>query len=127
MPTPDSRDRPGPDPAGFEPADGDVDDRVRERALFSETLARNGYPDVLVLARERVADLDARHVRILRHLGDHSPASVRQLAAGLGEDKGTVSRDLQVLAELDAVDLVEEGRAKRPVLSHEHVVLEPLG
>jgi predicted transcriptional regulator len=127
MPTPDSRDRPGPDPEGFEAAQGEVEDRLRDRARFSETLAQHGFRDVLVLARERVADLDGRHVTILQHLGDHSPPSVRQLAADLGEDKGTISRDLQLLAELDAVELVSEGRSKRPVLKHDHVVLEPLG
>lgn len=127
MPKHDSRDRTGPDPAGFDPDEADVADRLRERARFSETLAGNGYDDVLVLAREHVGDLDERHVAILEHLGGHSPASVRQLAADLGEDKGTVSRHLTVLAELDAVELVRDGRSKRPVLKHDHVVLEPIG
>lgn len=127
MPTHDSRDRPGPDPAEFDPDEADVDDRVRERARFSETLAESGYRDVLVLAREHVADLDRRHLEILEHLDSHAPASVRQLAAALGEDKGTISRHLRVLADLDIVELVPDGRAKRPVLKHEHVVLEPLG
>lgn len=126
MPTPDSRDRPGPDPTEFDPDEAEVDDRVRERARFSETLSTNGYHDVLVLAREHVGDLDERHLAILEHLDDHSPPSVRQLAADLGEDKGTISRHLTVLAELDAVELVRDGRSKRPVLKHEHVVLEPL-
>lgn len=126
MPTHDSRDRPGPDPSTFDSAEAEGDDRLRERAKFSETLSQNGYHDVLVLAREHVRELDERHVDILEHLEDHAPASVRQLAADLDEDKGTISRHLTVLAQLDAVELVPEGRAKRPVLKHEHVVLEPL-
>lgn len=126
MPEGDSRDRPGPDPREFEPQKAEGDDRLRERAEFSEVLSRNGYQDVLVLPREYVKELDERHVRILEHLEDHEPASVRKLAADLDEDKGTISRHLTVLARLDAVELVPDGRSKRPVLKHEHVVLEPL-
>lgn len=126
MPQGDAQDRPGPDPDEFDPDEAETDERVRERAQFSETLSQNGYRDVLVLAREHVGDLEDRHLTILEHLEDHAPASVRQLAADLGEDKGTISRHLTVLARLDAIELVPEGRSKRPVLKHEHVVLEPL-
>lgn len=116
----------GADPGGFDPDDADADPRLRDRSQFSEVLAANGYQDALVLARERVDGLDRRHVRILRYLQGNSPPSVRALAAALDEDKGTVSRALGSLADLGAVELRTDGRAKRPVLAHDHVVVEPL-
>lgn len=126
MPEKQSTTESGPDPAAFDPENASVESRLERRSQFSAVLARNGYESALVLARDHVADLDGRHLEILDHLRENSPTSVRALARGLDEDKGQISRALGDLAELDAVELVEEGRAKRPVLAHEHVVIEPI-
>ena len=116
-----------PDPNDFESEKADVDERLELRAAFSETLTQHGFPDTLVLARERAEDVfHDRRLDLIDYLKDHDPRSVRALADGLGYDKGVVSRDLQKLARIDVVEYVEEGRAKAPRLKHNHVAIEPV-
>jgi len=116
-----------PDPNDFESEEADVDERLELRAAFSETLTQHGFPDTLVLARERAEDVfHDRRLDLIDYLKDHDPHSVRALADELGYDKGVVSRDLQKLARIDIVEYVEEGRAKAPRLKHSHVAIEPV-
>jgi predicted transcriptional regulator len=116
-----------PDPNKFESEETDVDERLELRAAFSETLTQHGFPDTLVLARERAEDIfHDRRLDLLDYLKDHEPDSVRALAQELGYDKGVVSRDLQKLARIDVIEYVEEGRAKAPRLKHNHVAIEPV-
>lgn len=116
-----------PDPNEFDADEADVESRLELRSAFSETLARHGFHDTLVLARERAGDVfHERRLEILDHLADHEPRSVRALADELDYDKGVVSRDLQRLAELDVVEYVDAGRAKAPRLKHRHVAVEPV-
>jgi predicted transcriptional regulator len=116
-----------PDPNDFESEDADIDERLELRAAFSETLTQHGFPDTLVLTRERAEDIfHDRRIDLLDHLKDHEPDSVRALAEELGYDKGVVSRDLQKLARIDVIEYVEEGRAKAPRLKHNHVAIEPV-
>jgi predicted transcriptional regulator len=116
-----------PDPNDFDSEEIDIDDRLEFRAAFAETLTQHGFPNTLVLARERAEDVfHDRRLDLLDHLKDHEPDSVRALAEELGYDKGVVSRDLQKLARLDVIEYVEEGRTKAPRLKHNHVVIEPV-
>jgi len=116
-----------PDPNDFESEEADVDERLELRAAFSETLTQHGFPDTLVLARERAEDVfHDRRLDLIDYLEDHDPRSVRALADELGYDKGVVSRDLQKLARIDVVEYVEEGRAKAPRLKHNHIAIEPV-
>lgn len=116
-----------PDPNDFESEDADIDERLELRAAFSETLTQHGFPDTLVLTRERAEDIfHDRRIDLINHLKDHEPDSVRALAEELGYDKGVVSRDLQKLARIDVIEYVEEGRAKAPRLKHNHVAIEPV-
>ena len=52
--------------------------------------------------------------------------SVRDLARRVERDKAQVSRDLRVLAEHAIVNFEENGRAKRPYLQSDHLVVEPI-
>jgi predicted transcriptional regulator len=116
-----------PDPNDFKSEEADVDERLELRAAFSETLTQHGFPDTLVLARERAEDVfHDRRLDLLDYLKDHDPDSVRALAQELEYDKGVVSRDLQKLARIDVIEYVEEGRAKAPRLKHNHVAIEPV-
>lgn len=116
-----------PDPNDFESGEADIDERLELRAAFSETLTQHGFPDTLVLTRERAEDVfHDRRLDLLDYLKEHEPDSVRALAEELGYDKGVVSRDLQKLARIDVVEYVEEGRAKAPRLKHKHVAIEPV-
>lgn len=51
---------------------------------------------------------------------------MRDLARRLDRDVSIVSRDLDVLFEAEVVDFEEEGRAKKPVLAHENIFVEPV-
>jgi DNA-binding transcriptional ArsR family regulator len=121
--------RPDSEPGG---SDGDtVGDRLRRQEEFASALNAGGYTDVLVLRRENGRDVltDSR-LELVRYLDRHGEdvESVRDLARRLDRDKGAVSKDLHRLAELDVVTYEGEGggEAKRPVLKHDHVVVEPI-
>lgn len=115
------------DPNTFDPGDAGIEEELELRAAFAKTLTQNGFPDTLVLARERAADVfHERRLEILDHLQTHKPASVRALANALEYDKGVVSRDLQKLARIDVVEFEDVGRAKAPRLKHRHVAVEPV-
>ena len=116
-----------PDPNDFETEEADIDERLELRAAFSEALTQHGFPDTLVLTRERAEDIfHDRRLDLLDYLEEHDPRSVRALAEELGYDKGVVSRDLQKLAKIDVIEYVEDGRAKAPRLKHKHVAIEPV-
>ncbi|MFB6202251.1 MAG: MarR family transcriptional regulator [Halorhabdus sp.] len=111
------------------------DDRIAERILrqdeFAGDLNAQGYTDVLVLRRENGRDvLTESRLELVGYLERHGDEvdSVRDLARRLDRDKGAVSKDLRRLAELDVIEYKGEGdgEAKRPVLKHEHVVVEPV-
>ena len=116
-----------PDPNEFDATEAVIDSELEFRAAFSETFTQDGFPDTLVLARDRAEDLFSdRRLEIVDYLKDNSPRSVRALADSLGYDKGVVSRDLQKLAELNVIEYEENGRAKAPRLKHRHVAIEPV-
>lgn len=106
------------------------DDRIAERILrqdeFAGDLDAQGYTDVLVLRRENGCDV-LTESRLERH--GEVVESVRDLARRLDRDKGAVSKGLRRLAELDVVEYEGDGdgEAKRSVLKHQHLVMDPLG
>ena len=127
MPGPEEVGPTVPRPNAFDPEDADVDERLALRSAFAESLTQHGFPDTLVLTRERAEDaFHERRLAIVDYLADDEPASVRALASELGHDKGVVSRDLKRLARIDVVEYVDDGRARAPRLKHEHVVVEPI-
>lgn len=115
---------------GDEPPEG-IDRRLRWRDEFASDLNARGYADLLVLRRESGREvLTERRLALLDRLKRHGEEveSVSDLARALDRDKGAVSKDLRRLAELDIVEYEGDGdgEAKRPVLKHEHVVIEPV-
>ena len=116
-------------------ADTPPDDRIAERVLqqdaFAADLNARGYTDVLVLRRENGRDiLTESRLTLVQYLDQHGERveSVSDLARQLDRDKGAVSKDLRRLSELDVIEYegAGDGEAKRPVLKHEHVVIEPV-
>ncbi|WP_248516279.1 HVO_A0114 family putative DNA-binding protein [Salinarchaeum laminariae] len=120
-----------PDPDGGGPPDGRIAERPRKQDEFATDLNSRGYTDVLVLRRENGRDIltDSR-LAITQHLDQHGEKveSVSDLARRLDRDKGAVSKDLRRLAELDIIAYEGEGdgEAKRPILNHDHIVIEPV-
>ena len=118
-----------PDHEASEPPAGSAGPLRREE--FAADLNAQGYTDVLVLRRDQGREvLTDRRLVLLRHLDRHGEdvGSVSDLARRLDRDKGAVSKDLRRLAELDVIEYEGEGNgaAKRPVLKHDHVVVEPV-
>jgi predicted transcriptional regulator len=108
-----------------------IDDRVLQQDEFASDLTAQGYTDVLVLRRENGRDiLTEGRLELIGYLDRHGDEteSVSDLARSLDRDKGAVSKDLHRLAELDIIEYEDEGEgeAKRPVLKHDHVVIEPV-
>ena len=108
-----------------------IDRRLLRRDEFASDLNARGYADVLVLRRGNGREvLTESRLALLDSLAHHGEEieSVSDLARRLDRDKGAVSKDLRRLAELDIVEYEGEGEgeAKRPVLKHEHVVVEPV-
>lgn len=108
------------------------DERVEKRrlltfALAGGPLAQAGYTDVLFLSRESAREvLTGPRLELLDRLRAEPVDSVRALATELDRDKGGVSRDLAHLAALDIVEYERAGRAKRPRLKHDTVLVEPI-
>ena len=113
------------------PPEDSAGERILQQEAFAADLNAQGYSDLLVLRREAGRDVltDGR-LAVIQHLyryGDEI-ASVSDLARRLDRDKGAVSKDLRRLAELDVVEYDKggDGEAKRPLLKHDHVVIEPV-
>ena len=108
------------------------DDRAAKRRLFrlalaGGPLAEAGYTDTLVLSRESAREaLTPTRVELLDRLREGPVESIRALASELGRDKAGVSRDLTRLAALDIITYEADGRAKRPRLKHDTVLVEPV-
>lgn len=108
-----------------------TEERVLQRDAFAGDLNARGYTDVLVLRRENGRDvLTESRLALVGYLERHGDdvESVSDLSRRLDRDKGAVSKDLRRLAELDIIEYEGEGKgeAKRPVLKHDHVVIEPV-
>ena len=109
-----------PDPDDFD--SDEMEPELETRAEFSETLAQNGYHDVLVLSRERLSVFRHRRIEILHYLNEHNPDSVDELVEGGGFYQSEANNFLLDAAKLDIVEF-DEGA---PRLKHNRVVIEPI-
>lgn len=111
-----------PDPKRFE--GGEIEPELEKRAGFSETLAQNGFHDVLVLSRERASLFRrSRSLAIIDHLKEHGPSSTEEIADRTGHLEYFIDEDLAELAGIDVIEYDSEGI---PRLKHNHVVIEPI-
>lgn len=103
-----------------------LDQENREMA-YLKRLTNAGFDDVLTLRRETAERvLTEKRVDLLAAVAEDSADSVRGLARNLDRDVSVVSRDLDVLYDANVVDFETNGRAKRPVLAHENVLVRPI-
>lgn len=104
----------------------DAERRSRRREM-AKTLAKGGMEGVHVLTHEQADEvLTPKRRELVEALGHGEYQSVRALAREVGRDKGQVSRDLKTLSEHAIVSFDTTGRSKRPYLTQEHVVVEPI-
>lgn len=109
-------------------ADTKVDADVVERDAFGALLNHGGYVDVLVLSRTSARDvLTPDRLQIIDHLSEQDePAIIDVLTQELGRDDDALRTDLQRLAELNVLTYDRSFDTPRPVLTHAHVVIEPI-
>ncbi len=94
---------------------------------FIRALSKGGLNDVHVIRRETAERvLTPERERLLETVANEDISSVRDLARQLDRNVSVVSRDLDVLFEADIINFEKDGRAKKPVMAHDHVVVEPL-
>jgi len=104
-----------------------------ERMLLRTSVARrlaaedDDFGSVKVISHE-LADrvFTPKRREILQTLNHREVSSQRELARILDRDPGAVQRDVTELINADLVDVVEQGRSKKPVLAHDTIIAEPL-
>lgn len=100
---------------------------TESRVEFLKRLSKAELNDSLVIqleAAERA--LTEKRTELVDEISTGEVESVRDLARRVDRDVSIVSRDLDVLFEEGIVDYEEDGRAKRPVLRNDTVLVEPL-
>lgn len=65
-----------------------------------------------------------KSLELLRAIVQDEPSSIRETARLVDRDVSQVHRNLQELADLHLVDLVEEGAAKRPVVWYDAIDID---
>lgn len=105
----------------------DDSEPAERRAQMARALAQGGMDGVQVISFESAEKVfTPKRRELIKTLRTQDVESVRDLARRVDRDKGQVSRDLGVLAEHSVISYDEEGRAKRPYLTQEHIVVEPM-
>ena len=119
--------------------------RRKRRKEMARALAKGGMTGVHVISHESAERvLTEKRRELIDVLRREEVESVRDLARRVERDKAQVSRDLRVLAEHAVVGFEEgearcasesereaerpasTGRAKRPYLQSDHLVVEPI-
>jgi predicted transcriptional regulator len=65
-----------------------------------------------------------KNLELLRAIVQHEPESIRETARLVGRDVKQVHRNLTELAELHLIDLVDDGRSKRPEVWYDAIDID---
>lgn len=102
-------------------------ERRERRQKLAQTLAKGGMDGVHIISYETAREvLTPRRIELMRAIREEEPESVRELARLVDRDPGRISRELETLASHGIVTFEQEGRNKRPILTHDHIVPEPV-
>lgn len=109
-------------------SDSEADaEKVFTRHKVGEALSKADFGDVLVLSHEAADQaLTPSRRDVIEALATNHVGSLRELADVLGRDPGNLTRDMKILVAEDIARYREEGKAKRPELKHDTIVVEPL-
>lgn len=99
-------------------------DEAESGGPADELTARGlSLPDESALARV----FSVQNLGLIRAIAKHDPSSMRELAEVVDRDIKNVSQNLNELEHLGLVELVDDGRAKRPVVPYDEIeVLYPV-
>lgn len=102
-------------------------DRAFTRHKVGEALSKSGFGNVLVLSHEAADQaLTPTRREIIDTIAKTNVSSLRGLAEKLDRNPGNLSRDMQVLVAENIIRYDKSGKAKRPELKHDTIVVEPL-
>lgn len=105
-------------------------ERTRREARERIAAAQRGesVEERHVLNIEREHDvariLSKVNLELLRGIAEHEPQSMRATADLVDRDFKEVHRNLSELAELGLIELIQEGRAKRPTVPYDEIHLD---
>lgn len=97
------------------------------RVEYLRRLVEGGFSDIHVIqleTAERV--LTEKRMELVEEIAKEDVDSMRELAQRVDRDKSIVSRDLDVLFEAEIIDYEPHGKAKKPVLAHDNILVEPI-
>lgn len=101
-------------------------DRIHERLAAIDRDEDVEDRSVLILTAE--GDLarvfSETNLELIRTIGEHQPASMRETARLVDRAIADVSKNLNELEALGLVEFVEEGRSKRPVIWYDEIAVE---
>lgn len=107
-----------------EPAEG-FDERVAEKLQSVESGdvgELDGEPVLSVPDERTLATVfDGKNLELVGTIATEQPGSIRELARLVDRDVKNVSGAANRLAEIGVVDLVPDGRAKRPVVPYDEL------
>lgn len=96
-------------------------ERGEEPPTTGATLSLPSYEELQRL-------LSPKNVELLETIRTVEPDSIRELARLVERDVSRVHDNVTELARLGVVELVQDGRAKRPVVGYDHIEVEvPIG
>ena len=100
-----------------------VDDYMIWKALSEENVR---LTEKIVLKNLGIYQMvSPRRMEILDYLSSHSTKSIKTLASELKRNYKNVYDDIKALVKFDLVELVDEGKNKRPVTKIESITVMP--
>lgn len=94
---------------------------------FQRELAKTDLDDVYTIKRETARRvLTEARMELVEKITTSEIESVRDLARQVDRNVSVVSRDLAALYEADIIAYEENGRAKRPILAHDNIIVSPI-
>lgn len=101
--------------------------QLKPHIQYLKRLTEAGFDDIQLLQRTTAEQvLTEKRIELLRAVEREDVESVRELSRVVERDVGRVSDDLNVLYKAEIIEYEQNGRAKRPVLAHENVFVQPI-
>ncbi len=73
---------------------------------------------------ESLSSMTPKRVEMIDHLTRNGPSSINELAEGLGRDYKNVYDDIRSLNENGIVELIKEGKSRRPVVNLDRLIID---
>jgi len=83
------------------------------------------YRETKVLTSvESISSVTPKRVELINYLNKNEPGSINELAEGVGRDYKNVYDDIRSLNENGIVELIKEGKSRKPVVNLDKLVID---